>query len=492
MIDIFLEIEKKHNLLDASINGFNYWIYIRDKVCNHIEEIDSRFMTINIFNSRLDKTMGSKVFSLVDTNITMGTLVDAFINCTIKNPFFKVQKKDILIFPSPRRILIDSKYYAYWTDIIQDSFNEIAVSAEFLNVVTHFKPYWNPNVIELDYFDIYPILARTITPCVKKKIKIMIQKESIKLSLLFQNEMKIVLSSNYFENLIMPRYYAWYLKKKKLKKFISMISPKVIVEVCGYSTNNLIINEIADELNIVTVEMQHGIMGFDHIAYNYLSKKRMKQHPKKLFVYSNYWKQHCRFPIGENNIIPVGYYYAEMQKQKFPRQSYDEEIVRILVLSQPVFHEKFINALKYCIDSLELESIQYRIIIKPHPTERNRLDEWQECLGKKNIEVINDPEISLYSLFSESDIQVGATSTSIYEGLIYNLKTIIFNFGNAKDQMKDLIDDGTAVLCSEYKEFGKIIKKINMKNESYDSSLYFMKDAARNVTLEIRKILLSQ
>lgn len=55
-----------------------------------------------------------------------------------------------------------------------------------------------------------------------------------------------------------------------LRRIIKSISPKVIVEVVGYETNKMIINEIAHEMGISTIELQHGVIGRGHIAYNYL------------------------------------------------------------------------------------------------------------------------------------------------------------------------------------------------------------------------------
>lgn len=59
------------------------------------------------------------------------------------------------------------------------------------------------------------------------------------------------------------KYYEKIFKKKK---------PKIIMEQCYYSFHKMVLNEVAKKQKILVVELQHGVMGMGHPAYNILEK----------------------------------------------------------------------------------------------------------------------------------------------------------------------------------------------------------------------------
>ena len=337
MIDKFLLFEEKNELLVDNISGFRYWFFVRDKVFSKIANLEPKTKGSSSISNKLDSTFATNVMSLYSPKMTLRDMFSVLKNLTFRNPVLYKKQHDILLLASPRRILMDGKYYAYWTDGIADHYKKQAITAESLEITKHNRPYWNNNVIELDALDVIPILIYKIQK-IPKTIKETIHNKSRIITECLNKEFAIEIDCSFIETLITSRY-SWYLSKKKyLYKLLNNIKPKVIIEVCGYSTNNLIINELSKNLGIVTIEVQHGIIGNNHIGYNYLAPRDYVNLPSKLFVYSNYWKKTCRFPIGNENIIPTGYPYAEMQLKKYPPHKKEEGKITILVLSQPIFY----------------------------------------------------------------------------------------------------------------------------------------------------------
>ena len=64
-------------------------------------------------------------------------------------------------------------------------------------------------------------------------------------------------------------YYMYKAESRYYRRIINTLQPKVILEVVSYNRKCMVINEIANEMKITTVELQHGTIGKEHIAYNY-------------------------------------------------------------------------------------------------------------------------------------------------------------------------------------------------------------------------------
>ena len=83
--------------------------------------------------------------------------------------------------------------------------------------------------------------------------------------------------------------------------------------VCYYGFKMMLLCETAKELGIPVVELQHGTMGKEHIAYNFLKKRRLKSFPDYIFTFSQYDKKAARFPLTSDRIYAVG--YPEMENK---------------------------------------------------------------------------------------------------------------------------------------------------------------------------------
>lgn len=83
------------------------------------------------------------------------------------------------------------------------------------------------------------------------------------------------------------------------------------MEVVSYSRRCMVVNEIAEEMDIPTVELQHGTMGEEHGAYNFPEGYKIKQFPKYVFLFSEYWINKASIPISQENRKIVGFPYLE-------------------------------------------------------------------------------------------------------------------------------------------------------------------------------------
>ncbi|WP_300082487.1 hypothetical protein [uncultured Thomasclavelia sp.] len=468
IIDIFLDFEKEFNLFDKSINSFYYWPYLRFSVYMKIEEI------INKQKKSSNKKINiNDIFSIV-------------LNCTIKNPLLYKSKKNIMIISHQRRVKIDDTYKCIYTDKIAEYFKNDAISLEFLYGIKHCKPRTNSNILDLDFVDIWPFIKLPLLKIKYKNDIKLIYELSNTLTKEINNRFNIKLNESYIYKLFYKRYI-WYIEKKKiLKKIIFNINPKIIIEVVSYETNKMIINEIAKENNIITIELQHGVIGKGHIAYNYLENRRFSHIPDRIYFWGEYWKKTCRFPIKADYEKVVGFPYMMDQLNKYPMVTKKKNRLEIIVLSQPEFSFKLKYVIKKFIDILIKRKVDFHVYYKLHPAEYNDKEQLiKEICVSQEVNIIAD-EYNLYELFAESNIQIGVTSTAIFEGLVYNLQTFIYHIEKTDSYMSDLVNSRFAIFFENATDLAnKIFKSDNIRE--LDKDAFFIDDSFNKLIDEIKE-----
>ena len=131
----FLRMEEMSGLLNDDIEGFKYWLFIRDKVYSKIFELEpkSSIEQKNV-SSKIDQTFGTNVMTLSNKVVKVSDLLYVLKNLTLCNPVFYNKHHDVLFFTSPRRTFIDGRYFEYWTDELADYYKDKGITAEYLNI----------------------------------------------------------------------------------------------------------------------------------------------------------------------------------------------------------------------------------------------------------------------------------------------------------------------------------------------------------------------
>lgn len=112
---------------------------------------------------------------------------------------------------------------------------------------------------------------------------------------------------------------------------------------------------------------------------------------------------------------------------------------------------------------------------------------WKEKykeLSKSEIKIITD-EIDLYDLFLMSDIQIGVYSTALYEGLAFQLYTLIYNIPEASI-FKELCEKGYTKYINNANEIIKNLKQFNTYNKDINNKLFWKNDSINNILKEIK------
>lgn len=471
----FLLFENECNLFNVFINGFQIWPYIRFSTYMKIEEMA---------NHQQERKATSRRPGVHE-------IASIIKNCTYRNPFLYKTKHRYLIVEAAVKRLVNNKYECIYTNELAEILGNNAVSAEFMLEWKHLYPSRVNKPLCLDYIDIAPGIGRGVVELKHKSELKIIAQFSTNVSRSIEEWFNIHIDPDFISNMAVKRFI-WHHKKIKLfDRLLKNISPELIIEVCGYETNKMILNEAAHHLGIKVVELQHGVLSPGHIAYNYLNKVSYSYLPDCYFLFSDFWKTAASFPVEDRKLVSVGYPYLDRMLEQYKKNDCKRDCLTIIVLSQLEYSIKLQENVLILLDCLDTLSVEYKIIYKLHPAEcRLNSNTFSDLKEKKHIEVIDSSNRNLYELLSEADIQIGVTSTAIYEGLSYGLRTYLFHFEKTDEYMGELCRRGAASLFDSPLEMATAIEKDNSeKRQNSMRDVFFKPNALANIQQEIEKLI---
>lgn len=437
-INDFLRIENKYNMYELEVDGINYWEYFRFQIWNVV-----------ICSEKLDMKR-TREFGKESILYKMKLVFNILKQCAayLTAPKSKV---DVCFIDHERRVRQGAYYECIYTERLVEQYPDSVVLERPYNY-SHLTPVKTPNLLYTDwivlvgniYYKIHSILKTTkykrVYSAIEKQLVIPFNeiKEAYNLQVNLDKTIKLGVEK-YF---MCKKQYGMY--EKLLKK----LSPKVIVEVCHYSRQCMLINEIAKKMQIPTLELEHGSLHEEHAAYQYATEKKLPQLPDKILIFSDYWKHVAHLPGEGTELIAVGFPYFEEQVERY-KQEVNHKEKTILFISQGTIG---IELSRLAVDVWEkVKGKNIKIIYKLHPAEYNTWKEDYPWLIDSCIEVIDNLEHNIYEYFAMSDVQVGVYSTAVYEGLGFGLKTMIFNAAFA-ETMSGLIEQGYAILVNNADE----------------------------------------
>lgn len=431
----FLRIESKLNLYNECYKGFNYWLYYRTEFYDRLNQ------KINAVG--LGFTKNNSIPNLTRTLLRiMGTR-------------YQIQKKlkkyNTLIIPHARRMLVDGTYMSIYTDYFANKLLD-KIELEYPYNYEHVGLFQRKDSICLDRLFWIEKASSFIRRRINKEETESIRKILIKLEEVVEKEYGVVINVNEELDRIVNLYYRYKFMKKHFFKMLDIIQPHKIIEVVSYNFENMVLNELAHERNIPVIEMQHGLIGEDHIGYNYSASFKMHTFPDYLLVFGDYWKYRASYPIDKSHIISVGFPHFEIERQRRIIETTNEKY-GILFISQGTVGielSKVAFALSQIVDLSKFD-----IIYKLHPGEFLSWKNNYPQLVNSKVKVIQD-EVDLYDLFCRCKLQIGVASTAVYEGLGFGLKTLIYNCSEAIHLM-DLCEDQAALLVNNEQDIATVL-----------------------------------
>ncbi|WP_305555215.1 sialyltransferase [Methanobrevibacter sp. V74] len=449
--EAFFSLEEKYNLNYQEIQGCFAWQLIRMHLYYDITR------KTQMFGAPQQKSL-----SLLDK---VNSFLPFFKNSLLHNPFTGKYNKDILIFDHSRKVIFNDEYCDIYSNFLVDFLSD-DYSFEVLE-----SPYLNHHFTQKQDYISYTDAIQLGSYIHKKLNKIEFSQSEKELILKVQNELESIFNIE----LNIP----WMLTTHILnfqydyKKYIELFkkrNPKIVFVVVAYENHPIV--AAAKHLGIEVIELQHGTITDYHLGYSYPEKTRLNGEipyfPDKILSFGDYWLNEDTCPIIRENVIPIGFSYFESQSKDFIGiEAIDNQI---LFISQGVIG-RYLSKL-----AVEFAKTQkdLKIIYKLHPGEyatwRENYPELAEVSSSHNFEVIDNSEVPLYKLLAESNYQVGAFSTAIYEGLMFNCKTFILDVPGV-EYLNDLIEKGYVFKIRDADDLNDNLDEF--KPAVYDKNFFF-------------------
>ncbi len=460
--EVFFMLEEKYNLNYQKFQGCYAWQLVR--------------MYLYYDITRKTQTFGAPQQQSLSLFDKVKSFTPFFKNSILSNPLRGREHVDILVFDHPRKVIFKGQYtdiYSYFlVDFLKDTYSFEVLEAPYLN--KHFTKK-QPYIKFTDRIQLGSYIH-------KKFNKIQFSDSEKGLILNIENDIKKAFDLNINLTQILEMHILnFQYDYKKYTELFAKRKPEMIFVVVAYENQAVV--AAAKDLGIKVLELQHGTITDYHLGYSYPEKTRLsgeiKYFPDKILTFGEYWINDDTCPISKNNIIPIGFPYFESQSKDFMNIEVNDN--QILFISQGVIG-KYLSKIA---SALARELKDYRIIYKLHPGEyatwTQNYPELVEASAMDNFEVIDNSETPLYKLFAESNYQVGAFSTAIYEGLMFNCKTFIVDVPGV-EYLKDLINNDYVCKISDADD---LIGNLDEFKASEYNKDFFFKDFDRKLLKDV-------
>ncbi|WP_457559292.1 hypothetical protein [Candidatus Harpocratesius sp.] len=461
-----VKLEQDLDLFNLEINGVKLWQYLRY----------STFIKIGLKLGIDEESHHTETRKIRYLKVLLRDFKNIF---TKKSALFQRKKKvELLVFNHPRRKLIDGEYWAIYTDFLIDNSN---FNYQIIEVPSFTHGWKIPKNKSTRYLDYWVFALRFLQAKLNPFILTKIDRQKLQnINALFKKEFGVDLNISKEMVKILCKRKAY---RFIFKQILSKLHPKAVIEVVGYTIQNMVLNELCKEKNIPTIEFQHGIINSYQLAYNFPKNIEINIFPSYFLSFGKFWIEATSLPIPDSHIFSVGFPYFESQFKKFPFNNKKPE--KILFISQGSIGKE--------LSSLAVEFSHLtskKVIFKLHPGEYLKWKKEPYFSSNENIEVIDNDKIPLYQLFCESFAVVGVYSTAVYEALMFKNYIFIYDLPSHV-KLGDLINKGYAELVKSAQDLHERVEILSNKPfpHQIDLNKFFRSNSLENQIMAIKKIL---
>ncbi len=454
---LFLEIEKKYDMLSNDFLHAEVWKFIRTEVMRILLEHEQNICV----------TMSETV--------NKPTRKETLIHKYMVDPY-RAGKRDILMVGLGRRNWNGS----FYEDPILDHLCEKLPYSYYVYEYAyreHSEPVKNRKIKYLDRF-MQPI-----------KVDEYKKKEARKIN-------------DYFLDIIEREFKSYWTKSEKERLFryiflligtldtnyrlfanniLKKVKPKAVIMVNAPDMMNMIITQEAKKRHIPVVELAHGTMDNENIAYNFYKKIDLDTAPDYILVFGEYDKKIANYSIDKKNVIPVGYPVLE-EKAKTIQIEKDERIRITFFAGANTILGKYAKFL-----AENLDERKYKITFKLHPHQYNSWKRlYPELEGLHNLEIIDNNLSDAYYYIINCDYAIGIVTSVLYEAVFFKKKIGIIKTDNNRFS-EDLYLNNHAKLIENEMELLLFVE--GMDGFVPSPGEYFKENAVHNINSVIRKII---
>lgn len=455
LIDRFMQLEVDAGFFELEIANHNVWDLCRLKIYR-----DLRRELGVMGRAHSPSPSSSSVL-----NRYKNTFTSLLLSSGSRNPYL-ADHHDILVYGHSRRKRLED---GYWWDLYFDPLYE-EIELDYLHLEkqyldSHLTPARTENLRYMDFIKSLGLIwqktgigLRGLT----HQEQLAIEEIEYKVNEAFDVKLNIVPSIQHrvrFHETLFRLY----------RRMLDRINPKIVLLVVSYGREAFI--DACKHNGIPVIELQHGVIHEHHLGYHYPDDRTKVLFPDYLLTWGEFWSDSVEFPIPDERVLDVGYPYLEQRSAKYAAVDQKNQI---LFISQGTVGERLS---KLAVEVETHQFIDHNVVYKLHPGEYNRWQDEYPWLVDADIEVVDSSEPPLYELFAESSVQVGVSSTAVYEGLAFNLETYVYDCSGS-EVIEPLIGGGAAELISSA---DNLATSLGTNTNSFESYYYFTSNATETM-----------
>jgi len=299
------------------------------------------------------------------------------------------------------------------------------------------------------------------------------------------------LSDKEFSKYIYDSLEVFFVLKEFFYHILKKMCPKIIFLRCGYGRFHMALSQACRELNIPSIELQHGIITKYHVGYvKHTFSDNRDCVPDYILTYGDVFTKIIKGGslFDSKKVISIGFPYIDRVKKYPPQVSRDllnfisKFSIILLVTSQWIVAKEIKNFYQKLL-KFQNHDLKIGIIFKPHPRD------WRDYsdIKKYNNVFLADKYGDIYEFLKIIDIHSTVSSTSGIEALVYGKPNIYVDVGTSVQDIFDVIDEKSSFLVNSSHQFMEKLKYIISNYESVSkeaekkSILYFKPNALKNM-----------
>lgn len=434
IIEKIYDFEKLNDLKNLSYDGIEIWPLIKCQIAiKYFNNLDTNVTDLGNYSKR--------VFEKVKLFIGRDIFKTIFKVIFVREEKISFEKKDFLFFSdeSSKRI----EYQKKWIDIFIDPVIEKkSLSSEQFYILrsnqNNMKTKKSINSeIDLSAMLIRSFIRSRLNFNQNKSERNKLETEYQKLEEFFADEKELFMVPRFndiFKEVLLIKEIS-----KSFEQILKRIQPKQIYmsHYLGYVTTALCF--AAKNKKIETFDIQHGVQGNLHPAYNFRNfpEDSFSTMPDKFLVWNeedanNIDKWSFKNDIKRSIIFgnPIKLYFSSNNSVAKHYDDIFESIfnkfsTRKLILVSLCWTYFIPETILKVIKEAPLD---YYFLIRFHPVtseyEKKEVIRRLRLLNKDNFEIENSTKLPLHTILKKVSSHLAIVSTVISEGLDYNLKTI--------------------------------------------------------------------
>jgi hypothetical protein len=250
-----------------------------------------------------------------------------------------------------------------------------------------------------------------------------------------------------------------------MKEICQNLGTKTMFLSNGYGASNMAMLEGARLAGARIIELQHGIISKYHLGYSYPGRASVPHMPDELWCFGQYWIDTTPLPSSMKTRV-IGAPYVDAA-QRAIESTAPRNPKQVVFNSQGVVGKLILD---FAIETA-LRRKDLKIIFRLHPSED--FSSYQKLL-RKYVIIPDNFSLSarmpnIFALQAESGIQVGAFSTTLFEGMALGTRTICLDLPGA-EYMNPAIARGDVIKVKSVEE---LVAQIDYAPVAIDPKIYY-------------------